>query len=82
MVLDEATNAMDLATEVAMYSMLIAEDMFYRPSLMRYHNKKLVLNGTGRDVVLMSLSEKQREQEALIDLTESSACVPITEFGS
>eukprot|EP01031_Cornospumella_fuschlensis_P031612 gene31612-38204_t len=51
-VLDEASSALDLASEEQMYELLRTLNITYvsvghRPSLVKYHNKKLVLGGSG-----------------------------------
>ena len=54
-VLDEATSALDELTESAMYSLLGELGITYlsvghRASLYRFHSKKLVLSGPGREI--------------------------------
>ena len=51
----EATSALDLESEAKMYEILESVDVTYisvghRPSLLRFHDKKLVLPGPGLDV--------------------------------
>ena len=76
-VLDEATSALDLATEEAMYALLREGGRSYlsvghRPSLLRYHDSKLVLSGPGMDPVVVAISETSSEA-ALVDLTDVSS---------
>jgi len=56
-VLDEATSALDLSSEDAMYSLLSGDEpglsrctyisVGHRPTLLRYHSRRLVLRGPG-----------------------------------
>lgn len=76
-VLDEATSALDLATEEAMYSLLKDSGASYisvghRPSLLRYHDSKLVLSGPGVDPIIVSIASSVDSRDALIDLTDVS----------
>jgi putative ATP-binding cassette transporter len=48
----EASSALDLSSEAAMYELLMEQNITYlsighRPSLVSFHNKKLVLAGGG-----------------------------------
>jgi vitamin B12/bleomycin/antimicrobial peptide transport system ATP-binding/permease protein len=52
-VMDESTSALDLTSEKAMYKLLDDMDISYisighRPSLLKYHNKKIFLPGSGQ----------------------------------
>jgi ABC-type uncharacterized transport system fused permease/ATPase subunit len=54
-VLDEATSALDDTTEAAMYGLLGALGVTYisvghRSTLLKFHNRKITLNGPGVDV--------------------------------
>ena len=60
--LDEATSALDLDNERIMYAALKAQNVTYvsvghRPSLLAYHNKKLVLKGPGLQPVTVTVTE-------------------------
>ena len=71
-VLDEATSALDLPTEEAMYGLLQDMEVSYlsvghRPSLLRYHDSKLVLSGPGREARLTPVTVST---ETVKDLTE------------
>ena len=60
--LDEATSALDLDNERVMYEALISQNITYvsvghRPSLLAYHNKKLVLKGPGQQPVTVPVTE-------------------------
>ena len=57
----EATSALDLENERAMYQCLMAQNVTYvsvghRPSLLAYHNSKLVLKGPGEAPAVVTLS--------------------------
>ena len=60
-VLDEATSALDEDTEAAMYSLLGDLNISYmsvghRASLLKFHTKKIILNGPGLEVAVEMLS--------------------------
>ena len=74
-VLDEATSALDLATEKQMYSLLRDYGTTYlsvghRPSLLRYHDTKLVLLGAGQDIVMTAIDHGS--EDPLIDLSDAN----------
>ncbi len=57
----EATSALDLENERSMYECLMAQRVTYvsvghRPSLLAYHNSKLVLRGPGEVPAVVPLS--------------------------
>jgi vitamin B12/bleomycin/antimicrobial peptide transport system ATP-binding/permease protein len=59
-VLDEATSALDEDTEAAMYSLLGDLNISYmsvghRASLLKFHTKKIILNGPGLEVAVEML---------------------------
>ncbi len=66
-VLDESTSALDLDSEDAMYQLLSSEldatyiSIGHRPSLLAYHDKKIVLAGPGKPV------------QVLVGVTDASA---------
>ena len=67
-------SALDLATESQMYSLLHEGGTSYlsvghRPSLLRYHDTKLLLLGAGEDV-LMSSIDHSREDPLIFKATE------------
>eukprot|EP00981_Chlorochromonas_danica_P015014 scaffold9977_cov169-Ochromonas_danica.AAC.1 len=71
-VLDEATSALDLNAEAAMYTLLLDEtpnitfiSVGHRPSLVRFHNKKLILGGEGVQPRLVSLLGTKIAESAL-----------------
>eukprot|EP01041_Mallomonas_annulata_P005519 gene5519-11125_t len=75
-VLDEATSALDLGTEERMYRLLeglgvTCISVGHRPSLLRYHDSKLVLSGPGKAAKLVPIGAASRLGE-LIDLTDIS----------
>ena len=75
-IMDESTSALDLFAEEAMYQVLDDLGVTYisvghRPSLLRYHRKKLVLRGPGKDVEA-SYILNSKDEESLIDITASS----------
>ena len=70
--LDEATSALDLGNEKIMYAALAAQNVTYvsvghRPSLLAYHNKKLVLKGPGQQPSIVVLENDSRT--SVLDLT-------------
>ena len=72
-ILDESTSALDLFAEEAMYQILNDLKVTYisvghRPSLLKYHDKKLILRGPGIDVETIEIV-KDNSQPALVDLT-------------
>ena len=72
-ILDESTSALDLFAEEAMYQILSELKVTYisvghRPSLLKYHDKKLILRGPGIDVETSEIA-KDSLQPALVDLT-------------
>eukprot|EP01038_Epipyxis_sp_PR26KG_P014535 gene14535-19517_t len=73
-VLDEATSALDLSTEEAMYGLLEAMNATYvsvghRPTLLRYHNLKLILNGIGKQPTVVPITDRDHPNDEIIDLT-------------
>jgi vitamin B12/bleomycin/antimicrobial peptide transport system ATP-binding/permease protein len=62
-VLDESTSALDLASEEAMYRLLTNDlqatyiSIGHRPSLLKYHDIKLVLGGPGQPVVRVPVTD-------------------------
>lgn len=75
-IMDESTSALDLYTEEAMYALLNTMGVTYvsvghRPSLLRYHDSKLVLKGPGNDVELSRIEVAEREEQTIFDLTSS-----------
>lgn len=59
-ILDESTSALDLESEKSMYMLLCSLRISFisighRPSLLAYHNKKVVLNGPARPVDIYSI---------------------------
>lgn len=68
----EATSALDLNAEAAMYTLLLEEtpnitfiSVGHRPSLVRFHNKKLILGGEGVQPRLVSLLGTKISESAL-----------------
>lgn len=60
-VMDESTSALDLTSEKAMYKLLDDCGMSYisighRPSLLKYHNKKIFLPGSGKPAETSSIA--------------------------
>lgn len=71
----EATSALDLSSEEKMYQLLIERNLTFisvghRPSLLRYHRERLVLDNAGDRPRLLpiEISEIALTQE-LLDLT-------------
>ena len=68
---------MDLASEKAMYALLQELNTTYisvghRPSLLRYHTRRLVLRGEGLDPITADIEQLVRHQKLdaeLMDLT-------------
>ena len=72
-ILDESTSALDLYAEEAMYQILndlkvTFLSVGHRPSLLKYHDKKLILRGPGIDVERTEIMN-DNSQLALVDLT-------------
>ena len=72
-ILDESTSALDLYAEEAMYQILndlkvTFLSVGHRPSLLKYHHKKLILRGPGIDVERTEIMN-DNSQLALVDLT-------------
>ena len=62
----EATSALDLASEDAMYLLLQALGVTYisvghRPSLLQYHDTQLLLNGPGQPVVVSDIDSDTKQ---------------------
>lgn len=73
----EATSALDLENEKAMYNALDMLAITYvsvghRPSLLRYHSKKLVLLGPGLPPKVLDVTTSEAAIE-MMDLVGSSA---------
>lgn len=74
----EATSALDLASEEAMYALLSRLNATFvsvghRPSLVRYHSSKLVLYGEGRSPSLVRIP-----QGGVLDTAVDSSLVDLT----
>lgn len=75
--LTEATSALDLTSEEAMYALLSRLNATFvsvghRPSLVRYHSSKLVLYGEGRSPSLVRIPQGgalDTPDSSLVDLT-------------
>lgn len=64
-VCDESTSALDLSAEEAMYSLLQGLGVTFlsvghRPSLLKYHSKRLVLMGPGRPAKMMDIDAAEK----------------------
>ena len=71
----EATSALDLENEKAMYTALMDLNVTYvsvghRPSLLQYHSKKLVLGGVGGAVDIISINQANAKTENFIETDE------------
>jgi ABC-type uncharacterized transport system fused permease/ATPase subunit len=69
----EATSALDLESEAAMYELLnnmnvTVMSVGHRPSLLKYHNTKLVLTSPGNDASLVKINQ---ENNSFIDIETS-----------
>lgn len=72
-ILDESTSALDLFAEEAMYKILNELKVTYisvghRPSLLKYHDKKLILRGPGYEIETRDILKDSLEP-TLVDLT-------------
>ena len=76
-ILDESTSALDLASEEAMYSLLHELNVTYvsvghRPSLLKYHNKRLVLKGPGMAAEMTNIeADSTSPPEVMAQLLDS-----------
>lgn len=75
----EATSALDLASEAAMYALLQAMDITYvsvghRPSLLRYHDQKLVLcvPGSNKPPMMVDLTNEKEKVDLTAELVDLS----------
>lgn len=69
----EATSALDLESESAMYQVLKSTNATYlsvghRPSLLKFHVQKLVLSGAGRDAQLVDIDPNGSQEVAVNNL--------------
>jgi putative ATP-binding cassette transporter len=76
-ILDESTSALDLLAEEAMYRILNELGVTFisvghRPSLLQFHDKKLILRGPGDGAILTAIVQTSREG-AIMDLTTQSS---------
>ena len=70
----EATSALDLSSEEAMYHLLNEMHTTYisvghRPSLLRYHDSKLTLYGPGRPVSCTEIDAAVKERVSAESIT-------------
>lgn len=67
--LDEATSALDLDSEESMYELLQVLNITYlsvghRPSLLKYHNKKLIMSQPSQGIKTVSITEEDKQKFA------------------